>query len=407
MKNKTEEALAALERRVENFYPSKTFVEEALRHKKLSVYLGIDPTTPHLHIGHLIPLLILRHLQDAGHRVTLLAGDFTALIGDPTDKLAARQPMTVPQVNENLKTFKKQAGMILRFTGPNPVQIKHNSAWHKKMTFAKVIELAQHVTVQQMIERDMFKKRMEEGRPIGVHEFLYPLMQGYDSVALDTDMELGGNDQTFNMLMGRTLMKNLKNKEKIVVATKLLLDPGTGAKMGKTAGALINLDDTPSDVFGKAMSMPDEFMFPLATLATEMPMERIETLQDEVASATLNPRDAKLEIAEHLVALLFEKKTAKMEREKFLKLFSKNEISGENIPLLKIPISAEYVYAALIVKMSPVVKSAGEAWRLVQQGGFEISGKKITDPQERFRPRDLDGKVAKIGKHHFFRLKVR
>jgi tyrosyl-tRNA synthetase len=219
-----------LSRSVENIYPNADALRTELKSgKQLVFYSGYDPTAPTLHIGHGITMLKLRQLQDLGHKVIMLIGDFTGMIGDPTDKSAARQKLTREQVLENCKEYKKQAERILNFGGENSVEVKFNSEWLKKMSFEEVIELSSHFTVQRMLERDMFEKRMKEEKPIYLHEFLYPLMQGYDSVAMDVDGEVGGNDQTFNMLAGRTLMKEIKHKEKFVIATKLLADE-TGKK---------------------------------------------------------------------------------------------------------------------------------------------------------------------------------
>jgi tyrosyl-tRNA synthetase len=399
MKNIKEKLREALTRSVDAIYPSREVLEAHLAGgEKFKIYIGIDPTSPHLHIGHLSNLLILKRLSQLGAKIVILIGDFTARIGDPTDKTSMRQPMTGEQIEANLRTFKKQICKALPVSGRGAVEFVRNSKWLKKLNFEEMIKLAHFVTVQQMIERDMFQDRLKSGKPIGLHEFLYPLMQGYDSVGLDTDGELGGTDQTFNMLMGRHLLRVLKNKNKVVVASKLLVNPRTKKKLSKTDGSLVNLDDTPTDIFGKIMSLEDEMMFPVAEQCTEMPMERIKILQDEVASATLNPRDAKLEIAHAVVSVIHGKKEADVVRKNFVQLFSKKEVP-DDIRELLITLSVRTMQA-LVVK-SGVVGSNGEAWRLIKQGALEIDGKKITDPREK-----PSGKIAKIGKHHFFRLKV-
>jgi tyrosyl-tRNA synthetase len=237
-----------LERGVSAIYPSREFLEKKINSgKKLTLYLGIDPTGPTLHLGHFIQLKKMAEFQKAGHQIIILIGDFTAMIGDPTDKKSTRQPLSRKQVLNNLKDYKKQISKIISFKGKNKAKIRFNSKWLKKMNFENVLSLASNMTVQQMLERDMFKKRMDEGRPVSIHEFLYPLMQGYDSVVMDVDGEVGGNDQTFNMLCGRDLMKTLKNKEKFVVTTKLLED-NQGQKMGKTEGNMVALSDNPAQM---------------------------------------------------------------------------------------------------------------------------------------------------------------
>ena len=210
---------------MEHVYPSRDVLRERLVHgPPLTVYLGIDPTADFIHMGHALMLKKLAELQRLGHHVVMLIGDFTAMIGDPTDKTATRTKLTREQVKENCQRYKDQASRILSFEGDNPAELRFNSEWLSKMSFADVVELASHFTVQQMMERDMFEKRMQEGKPIHLHEFLYPLMQGYDSVAMDVDLEVGGNDQTFNMLAGRTLMREIKQKEKFVLTGRLLAD---------------------------------------------------------------------------------------------------------------------------------------------------------------------------------------
>ncbi len=223
--NSTDQQIAEfLTRSVENVYPKRDALEELLESgKKIRVYLGVDPTGPTLHIGHAIAIRKLAELQRMGHEVILLIGDFTAMIGDPTDKSATRKQLTHEEVLANCKNYQSQASAFLQFDGENPAKLMFNNNWLGKMSFAEVVELASHFTVQQMLERDMFEKRMNEQKPIGIHEFMYPLMQGYDSVAMDVNLEIGGNDQTFNMLAGRTLMREMKGEEKLVLTTKLLV----------------------------------------------------------------------------------------------------------------------------------------------------------------------------------------
>jgi tyrosyl-tRNA synthetase len=297
-----------LERGVENIYPKKEFLESRLKSgEQLTLYTGYDPTAPTLHIGHGITMLKLRQFQDLGHKIIMLIGDFTGMIGDPTDKTSARQKLTRKQVLENCKNYKKQAAAVLNFSGKNPVQVKFNSKWLAKMSFADVVELSSHFTVQRMMERDMFENRIKEEKPIYLHEFLYPLMQGYDSVAMDVDGEIGGNDQTFNMLAGRTLMKDLKNKEKFVLTTKLLVD-SSGKKMGKTEGNMVAFSDKPEDMFGKVMSWTDGMIANGFELCSTMPMDAVEKFKAE----TQNPRDQKLKLAYEIVKTFLGEKYAKM-----------------------------------------------------------------------------------------------
>jgi len=414
----------ALARYAEKIYPSKEALDEFLSSgKKLKIYIGVDPTGSHFHLGHATNFLLLKALQNAGHKIIFLIGDFTARIGDPTDKLSARQPLTEEQIAENLKTFKEQAGKIISFGGKNPAEVDFNSRWLAKMTFSDLIKLAHHVTVQQMIERDMFQERLKAGKPIGVHEFLYPLMQGYDSVAMKVDAEMGGTDQTFNMLVGRTLVKVYLNKEKFVITTPLLVNEKTGKKMmNKSEGGLINLDDSPDEMFGRVMAVEDEAMFQIARLSTEMPLSEIEKLEGAISRRKLNPKDAKEKIAGAVVTLIWGEKTAQKAAEKWEELFSKKEMP-KDMPPLKIKMvspttpttgisytpttgisSTVTMTVITLVLMSGVVDSKSEARRLIKQGGFEVDGVKKMNPEEELNFKG--GEVVKIGKKNFFRIKI-
>ncbi len=402
MRTAEEKIKEVLERSVDKVYPSREAPEKVLLSgKKLRVYLGVDPTGPHLHLGQLTNLLVLKRLQALGHEIIFLIGDFTARIGDPTDKLATRKALTEKEVAENMRTFREQVGKIIRFGGENAAKTAFNSKWLAKMNLADWLKLSANVTVQQMIERDMFSERLKAGKPIAVSEFSYPLMQGYDSVALDVDMEIGGTDQTFNMLVGRNLMKIYKNKEKFVLTTKLLEHPKTGKKlMNKSEGGMINLDDAPEDIFGKVMAFDDVSMFPVAEFCTEMPLADLEKLRKGVASGKLNPRDAKLDIAEVVVETIYGKETAAAAREKFIEVFSKKEMPA-NLPELKIKSSAAVLD---IVLASGAAKSKSEARRLIEQGAVEIGGVVKKDSAEWL---DLEGgEIVKIGKKNFFRVKI-
>ncbi|MCP6720185.1 MAG: tyrosine--tRNA ligase [Patescibacteria group bacterium] len=389
-----------LERSVDKIYPSKQSLEEALLSgRKLKIYLGVDPTGPHLHLGHVTNLLVLKKFQSLGHQIIFLIGDFTGRIGDPSDRLAARKPLTEKEVRENLKTFKRQASKILRFTGPNKALVKFNSSWHSKMKFEDVLRLAQNLTVQQLIKRAMFQKKLKEGKLIGLHEFLYPLMQGYDSVAMNVDMEIGGTDQTFNMLVGRDLMKILKRKEKFVLTTKLLINPETGSKlMNKSEGGLINLDDNPNDMFGKVMAINDKAIFTLAEFSTEMPINRISHLKKGVAERKINPRDAKLEIAFYVVKLCCDEKTAERSKREFIHVFSKKELP-KKIPSLKIKKKKNNI-VDLIAKAQSTSKS--EARRLIEQGAVKINSETKKNSREILTLQG--GEILKLGKRHFFKI---
>jgi len=367
-----------LERAVQNAYPNKETFASALKSGKcLIAYLGIDPTGPSLHLGHAIAMKKLRQLQDLGHRVILLIGDFTAMIGDPTDKATTRKKLTREEVLENCKNYREQASKILDMDGKetgNPVDMKYNSEWLGKMTFADVVELASHMTVQQMLERDMFEKRIAEAKPVFVHEFLYPLMQGYDSVAMDVDIEIGGNDQTFNMLAGRDLMKELKGKEKFVLTCKLLTDPD-GKKMGKSEGNMITMADTPEDMFGKVMSWTDGMIAGGFELCTDVPGEEIDSMADQMEQGT-NPVQFKRRLAREIVSAWHSTEAAAKAEENFDRMF-KQHVAPEDMPVVEV-FTRHHKLVDLLVA-SKLVPSKTEARRQIEQGAVKVDGQAVED----------------------------
>lgn len=392
---KDDPAVAALlSRGVENVYPDVQSVARVLESgKKLRIYLGVDPTGPTLHMGHAIPLRKLAELQKLGHEVILLIGDFTAMIGDPTDKTAARTRLSRKEVLANCKQYKKQASRFLSFTGKNPAKLLFNNEWLSSMTFSDVVELAAHFTLQQMAERDMFEKRMNEGKPVYLHEFLYPLMQGYDSVAMNVDMEVGGNDQTFNMLAGRTLLKEMKGKEKFVLTTKLLTDP-SGAKMGKTTGNMIALSDEPEDMYGKVMSWTDAMIVPGFEICTDVPMEQVKKVAQAIKAGE-NPVQYKHELAYQIVSAFVSEKAANKAAEQFVDVHKKHELPSD-MPSLKLK-KGMTVVDALVA--SNLVSSKSDARRQIEQGGVKLDGVAVTDPGDRARKG-----VLQKGKRHFVQL---
>jgi len=371
-----------LRRGVEHIYPEPGALKKILMSgKRIRIYCGFDPTGPDLHIGNGNQLRKLAQFQNLGHEVIFLIGDFTAMIGDP-DKLAVRKQLTQKEVLANFKGWKKQAEAVLNFGGKNPVKIKYNSQWHSKLSLGDALHLASKVTVQRMLERDMFEKRMQEGKPIYLHEFLYPLMQGYDSIVMDVDLEIGGNDQTFNMLVGRDLMKSLKNKEKFVLTIKLLVDP-TGKKMGKTEGNMVMLTDSADNMFGKIMSMPDEMIIEMFELCTDVPLAEIKTMKEQM-QAGVNPRDLKLKLAVEIVKIYKGEKSAQEAKENFIKVFSKKEIPQE-IKIYKVSAkggsaSGGKSYKAMeILVETGLASSNSEARRVIEQGGVKIDNEIVKD----------------------------
>ncbi|MBP6944529.1 tyrosine--tRNA ligase [Patescibacteria group bacterium] len=383
---------------VETVYPTREALRERLLSgQKLTVYHGIDPTGPTLHLGHTVPLRKLSELQKLGHKVILLIGDFTAMIGDPTDKAATRKKLTREEVLENCKLYKQQASFLLDFDGPNAAEFRFNSEWLAKMSFADVVELASHFTVQQMMERDMFEKRMEEGKPIHLHEFFYPLMQGYDSVALEVDLEIGGNDQTFNMLAGRTLLKTLKHKEKFVLTNRLLADP-TGKKMGKSEGNMLALTDDPKDAYGKVMSWTDEMIVPgfeICTQKTEDDMKEVKAALERGE----NPIVWKKELARLVVEGIFGEGAATMASEEFVRVHAQGE-KPEEIPALSV--SGSMALADVLVEAG-FVASKTDARRQIEQGGVKVNDEVVTDVKAMVEPTN-EGTIIQKGKRHFVKI---
>ncbi len=385
-------------RGVENVFPNKDFLKSRmLKGEKLTIYLGIDPTGPTLHLGHLIPLIKLSKFQKLGHKIILLMGDFTAMIGDPTDKTATRKKLTRQEVLNNLKNYKKQASRFIDFSGSNPAEFKFNSEWLGKMSFADVLELSTNFTVQQMLEREMFAKRMEEGKPINLSEFMYPLMQGYDSVAMGVDGEIGGNDQTWNMLAGRDLLKTLKNKEKFVFATKLLVDP-SGKKMGKTENNMVSLDQSAEEMYGKVMSWGDEMIVPGLEIITDVPVSDIESVKESLDSGK-NPKEYKMFLARELVKICFDEKSAKKAEDAFENTFAKGGVPEDVVEVSV----AEGASLCDILMINQIIISKTEFRRLISEGAVTNieSGEKVSNADA-----VVSNGVYKIGKRRFIKIKV-
>jgi tyrosyl-tRNA synthetase len=398
-KEKLQEVLT---RSIDTIYPSKSAFESLLNSgKQLRIYMGIDPTATYAHLGHATNYIILKRLHDLGHKIIVLIGDFTAMIGDPSDKNSARKRLTKEEVKENLKTFKKQISKILDFNDKkNPIEFEFNSKWLAKLTFSDSVELASHFTVQRMLERDNFEKRLKEQKPLYVHEFFYPLMQGYDSVALKADVEIGGTDQTFNMLAGRTLVKAYQNREKIVVTTTLLENPVTGEKlMSKSLGTGIGLDENATDMFGKTMALPDEAIIQCFIDCTYLQLEEIKQLEKKLKSGT-NPRDLKIRLAYEIVKIYHSEKEAKLAQENFEKVFAKKEMPDD---ILEIKLQSKKINPVDLLLSLKFVTSKNEAKRLIEGNGMKINQEKVSSWEK-----DLDlktGDIIQAGKRKFAKIK--
>lgn len=395
---------ALLTRGVDAVYPTKEKMKEVLMSgKRIRIYLGFDPTAPFLHIGHAMQLRKLREFQDLGHEIIWLFGSFTAMIGDPTDKMAARKQLTADEVKSNASTYKKQAGKLLQFRGENPVKMMMNDKWLGKMNLSDAMNLASHFTVQQMMERDMFERRVQEQKPIYVHEFFYPLLQGYDSVAMDVDAELGGSDQTFNMLAGRTLLREMKQKEKFVIALSLLTN-SEGKKMSKSEGGFIALSDAPEEMYGKLMAMDDTMIVPYFTLATDVALDEIEAVKADLAAGK-NPKKLKMKLAKAVVGMFHGRNAAARAEKHFENVFAQGNapeiIEEASIAGLPARIDGAVTLAKVLVLLN-FAASNGEARRLVEQGAVSLDEVKLTDP---FVALDDSMKgVLRCGKLKFVRL---
>ena len=379
-----------LNRAVENVYPSREALAARLKDgKPLTIYYGIDPTGPDVHLGHAVPLWKLRDFQNLGHKIILLIGDFTAMIGDPTDKTAERIKLSREQVIDNCQTYLKQIEKILDLS---KTEVRHNSEWLSKLSFSETLNLYSKVTYNQIIKRNMFQKRLEQDKDIFFSEFMYPVMQGYDSVALDVDMEIGGNDQTFNMLVGRDLMKKLKGKEKFVLATKLLAAPGE-TKMSKSEGNMVTLTDTPGAMFGKIMSWPDEIL-PLAyELCT--PLEK--TVYEPLLAG--HPREAKIKLAKEVVTLYHGAEAASEAEQEFEKIFSSGEFPADTL-VVKVIVGT---LLSQILLDNKLVESKSDFERLINQGAVkDESNNKITDRNFAVA-QDLK---LRVGKHRFVKIVI-
>lgn len=406
--NEAEQKIDELLRRsVSTVLPSKESLKEVLLSgKKLRIFVGADATGTQLHLGHATNFMILEQFRQLGHEVIILFGDFTAMLGDPTGRSSERIALTKEQVEENVVSWKDQVAKILNFKDlENPAKVMRNSAWLAPMNMADVIHLSRNFTVQQMLERDMFERRLVEQRPIYLNEFLYPLLQGYDSVAMDVDVELGGTDQMFNMLAGRTLQKIFHSKEKFVIATTLLEHPVTKKKlMSKSEGNYIALNDSPNDMFGKTMALPDEIIIQMFVDCTRVSMAEIEVIEAKLGTE-MNPRDAKLRLAKEIVALYHGTEEAEKAEGYFIQAFSKKEIP-DDIPECSPqydPVLGGYETLESFITRIGLATSKSDARRKIEQGGVSFGNEKITGA--RMFNKDLDnGKVMKVGKKDFVKI---
>lgn len=378
--NPTEVQLAAIRRGAVDVLPDDELRAKLVEGRPLRVKFGADPSAPDLHLGHVVVLTKLRQFQDLGHIVIFLIGDFTGMIGDPTGRSDTRKSLTRDQVRSNADTYQRQVFKILN---PERTEVRFNSEWMDQMRAAEVVRLCAHYTVARMLERDDFVKRYREGHAIGVHEFLYPLIQGYDSVVLRADVEVGGTDQRFNLFVGRELQKAYGQPPQIIVTLPLLEGTDGVAKMSKSLGNAIGIADPADDIFGKVMSLSDAMMLRYYELLTG---DDPAVIRKQIESGGLHPMDAKKQLARRLVARFYEEDTAQREFEAFERRFQRRQLP-EEIPTFdwREPASVEPSLPRVLT-VSGMVKSMSEARRLIQQGGVRVDGRRIDDPHFTFRP---------------------
>ena len=372
-------------------------IERLKEDKPLKIKAGFDPTAPDLHLGHTVLINKLRAFQQLGHEVIFLIGDFTGLIGDPTGKNVTRKPLSREDVLANAETYKEQVFKIL---DPAKTTVRFNSEWMDKLGAAGMIKLAASQTVARMLERDDFKKRYSNNQPIAIHEFLYPLVQGWDSVALEADVELGGTDQRFNLLMGRELQKSQGQRQQTVLMMPLLEGLDGVQKMSKSLNNYIGITDAPNDMFGKIMSISDELMWRYFDLLSFRPIEEIAQLKITVAEGA-NPRDTKIELAKEIIARFHDDAAAEAAHQDFIQRFQKNAIP-DDMPELTVTLTADGMGIASLLKEASLVASTSEAMRMIKQGAVKIDGEKVDDPKLQL---SVAGEaVYQVGKRKFARI---
>lgn len=382
-----------LTRGVANIIPGKSELEKILKSgKKLNIYLGIDPTATKIHLGNAVPLRKLQKFAELGHNVTFLIGDFTALIGDTSDKNSERPILTSEEIEKNFKTYKKQAEKLVDFS---KITVRKNSEWLSKLLFKDIVELMQKFSLNDFISRELIRKRLDEGKRIRLDETSYPLMQGYDSYFMDTDIQIGGTDQTFNMQAGRTLQKMLRDKESYVLAN-VFLEGTDGRKMSKSWGNAIWLDDNPNDMYAKAMAIVDNLIINYFTLATSVPLENIKTYENRLK--TENPITIKKELAYIIVSELHDKKSANEAQKEFEKTVQNKELPRD-IETLTINVSDSVTIADNLVKAN-LVQSRSELKRLAEQEGIRVNDKIIDNTNFELK----DGDILRIGKRRVVKI---
>ena len=392
-----EDAMQQIKRGADEILLESELQEKLKRNKPLNIKAGFDPTAPDLHLGHTVLINKMRQFQALGHHIMFLIGDFTGLIGDPSGKSVTRPALSPEEIQKNAKSYKNQVFKIL---DPELTEICFNSAWHGSKTAADMIRLASRHTVARMLERDDFSKRYKSNQPISIHEFLYPLVQGWDSVEMKADVELGGTDQKFNLLVGRELMKAEGMEPQVILTVPILEGLDGVQKMSKSLNNYVGIDDSPDEMFGKIMSVSDDLMWRYFELLSFRPMSEIGTFKDEV-EAGKNPRDVKFILAEELIARFHDVQSAQKARQNFIDRFAKGAIPDE-MPELTLKLDGSTIGVAVMLQRAGLTSSNSESFRMIQQGAVKLDGEKVED-----KGLNLDqGKVlvAQIGKRKFARI---
>ena len=391
------EMLAEIKRGSDEVLVEAELIEKLKRGKPLRVKAGFDPTAPDLHLGHTVLINKMRQFQDLGHQVIFLIGDFTGMIGDPTGKNVTRKPLTEEQVKENAQTYKEQ---IFKILDPELTEIRFNSEWMGKMTTAEMIQLSAKYTVARMLERDDFNKRYKNNQSIAIHEFMYPLVQGYDSVALKADVELGGTDQKFNLLVGRELQKQYGQESQIVLTMPLLEGLDGVQKMSKSLNNYIGIDEAPQEMFGKLMSISDELMWRYFELLSFRPLTEIEALKEQIAGGR-NPRDVKFELADEIITRFHNAEAAQNAQAEFIARFQKGAMP-EDIPEQSMQSEDGRMMLTQLLKTAGLTSSTSEAIRMIKQGAVKIDGEKVSDT--RLEIASGSEQIYQVGKRKFAKV---
>ena len=398
---KPEEQLKIIKRGIVEILIEDELLQKLERSSKtgipLKIKAGFDPTAPDIHLGHTVLLEKMRQFQDLGHEVIFIIGDFTGMIGDPTGRSEIRKPLTRDEVLRNAETYKKQAFKIL---DPEKTKVVFNSEWMDKMTATGLIHLAAKHTVARMMEREDFKKRYAGEQPIGIHEFIYPLIQGYDSVVLKADIELGGTDQRFNMLIGRELQKEHGRERQVVIMMPLLEGLDGVNKMSKSLGNYIGITDSPKEMFGKIMSVSDELMLRYYELVSHISVDELKALKDGLRNNSAHPMESKKALASEIVERYHGRESAIKAREEFENIFKKKGLPDE-MPVFKLDGDAGEIWLPGLMKEAGLVKSTGEGMRLMKQGGVSVDGDRRSDPDKKLLPGEY---LLKVGKRRFLKI---